>query len=39
MIDWDEAISDENVTIPEERLMKMMESIGGLEWKEAFARI
>lgn len=39
LIDWDEAISDENVTIPEERLMKLMESIGGLEWKEAFARI
>ena len=38
-LDWDGLISEDNVTIPEEHLLEILESIGGIEWKEAFLMI
>jgi hypothetical protein len=39
VIDWDGAMSEESVTIPEEDLAELLQTVGGEAWNEAFQRI
>jgi hypothetical protein len=38
-VDWDSAASEDNVTMPEERLVEILQTIGNIDWREAFEKI
>jgi hypothetical protein len=39
VIDWDGAMSEDSVTVPEEHLAELLQTVGGEAWNEAFQRI
>jgi hypothetical protein len=39
VIDWDGAMSEESVTVPQEHLAELLQTVGGEAWNEAFQRI